>query len=66
MLELPLFMGMHLGMDEEHVFAIDIKSNDPVEPVKTVRWRFVSKDLEWKSWLKEAVGTPTPTEEKGK
>ncbi len=52
MLELPLFMGMHPGMDEEHVFAVDVHSNDPVEPVKTVRWRFVPEDVGWKTWMK--------------
>ena len=56
-LELPLFMGMHLGMSEGHVFAVDIRSNDPVEPVKTVRWRFTTKELDWKSWLDKAYQT---------
>ncbi len=45
-LELPLIMGMHRGMGGPHVFAIDIKSNDPVEPITTVRWRFDVKDIE--------------------
>ena len=39
-LELPLPMGMHEGMGGPHVFAVDIHSNDLVEPVKTVRWYF--------------------------
>ncbi|MBI4304955.1 MAG: hypothetical protein HY678_01420 [Chloroflexi bacterium] len=38
--ELPLLMGMHKGMGGPHTFAIDIRSNDSVEPLKTVRWRF--------------------------
>ena len=33
-------MGMHQGMGEQHQFAVDIKSNDPSTPVKTVVWRF--------------------------
>ncbi|MBI2872557.1 MAG: hypothetical protein HYY00_05115 [Chloroflexi bacterium] len=41
-LELPLFMGMHTGMGSLHVFAVDVRSNDPVEPVKTLRWRFTA------------------------
>ncbi|MDP2952338.1 MAG: hypothetical protein Q8O76_03365 [Chloroflexota bacterium] len=45
-MELPLPMGMHQGMDKLHVFAVDIRSNDPVEPVKTLRWRFTADDIE--------------------
>lgn len=45
-LELPLFMGMHRGMGGPHVLAVDIRSNDPIQPVKTVRWRFVAGDDE--------------------
>lgn len=44
-LELPLLMGMHKGMSGPHLFAVDIRSNDPVEPVKTVRWRFTVEDI---------------------
>ncbi len=44
-LELPLFMGMHQGMGGQHLFGIDIRSNDPIEPVKTVRWAFDVKDI---------------------
>ncbi len=33
-------MGMHEGMGGAHVFAVDIRSNDPATPVKTVRWFF--------------------------
>ena len=43
-LELLLFMGMHRGMGGPHVFAVDIRSNDPEEPVKTLRWRFDVSD----------------------
>ena len=39
-LEVPLYMGMHVGMGGPHQFAFDIRSNDPIEPVKTVRWAF--------------------------
>lgn len=39
-LDIPLHMGMHLGMGGPHEFAIDIKSNDPVSPIKTVIWKF--------------------------
>ncbi len=39
-LSLPLLMGMHEGMGGPHVFAVDIRSNDPVTPVQTLRWRF--------------------------
>lgn len=39
-LDIPLHMGMHLGMGGPHVFAIDIKSNDPINPIKTVTWMF--------------------------
>ncbi|MBI2165662.1 MAG: hypothetical protein HYU29_04595 [Chloroflexi bacterium] len=53
-LELPLFMGMHRGMEDQHVFAVDIRSNDPVEPVKTLRWRFLPRELGWKAWMNEA------------
>ncbi|MBI2935608.1 MAG: hypothetical protein HYY31_02190 [Chloroflexi bacterium] len=51
-------MGMHVGMSEAHTFAVDIRSNDPQQPVKTLRWKFVSKDIGWKTWMKDAVGTP--------
>lgn len=44
-LELSQLMGMHKGMGGPHVFAVDIKTNDPDEPVKTVRWRFTVKDI---------------------
>ena len=40
-LALPLLMGMHTGMPGVHVFAVDIRTNDPRQPVKTVRWRFI-------------------------
>lgn len=43
-LELPMQMGMHKGMGGPHLFAIDIVTNDPVEPVKTVYWRFLVAD----------------------
>ena len=43
-LELPLFMGMHRGMGGPHLFAVDIFTNDPVEPVKTVYWRFTVEE----------------------
>lgn len=39
-LSLPLFMGMHEGMGGPHQFAIDIASNDPAVPMRTVVWRF--------------------------
>jgi hypothetical protein len=39
-LELPLFMGMHQGMGGPHLFGIDINTNDPETPRKTVFWRF--------------------------
>ena len=39
-LELPLFMGMHEGMGGPHLFGVDIHSNDPETPSKTVRWFF--------------------------
>ena len=45
-LELPLFMGMHRGMGGPHVFGVVIRSNDPSEPVKTVRWAFDVKDID--------------------
>lgn len=45
LMELPLYMGMHKGMGGPHLYAIDIKTNDPDEPVKTVRWRFNVKDV---------------------
>jgi len=44
-LALPLLMGMHEGMEGQHVFAVDIRSNDPVEPVKIIRWRFNVKEV---------------------
>ena len=44
-LELSQLMGMHKGRGGPHVFAVDIKTNDPDEPVKTVRWRFAVKDI---------------------
>ena len=53
-MELPLFMGMHQGMEGDHAFAVDIRSNDPVEPLKTVRWSFTPKNLAWKAWMDEA------------
>ncbi|MBI4201665.1 MAG: hypothetical protein HY532_00935 [Chloroflexi bacterium] len=40
LLALPLFMGMHQGMGGLHQFAIDIRSNDAVAPLRTVVWRF--------------------------
>ncbi|MBF8267418.1 MAG: hypothetical protein HW388_926 [Dehalococcoidia bacterium] len=40
MLAMPLLMGMHQGMGGPHLFAVDVRSNDPLEPVKTLRWRF--------------------------
>lgn len=58
-LELPLFMGMHLGMSEGHVFAVDIRSNDPVEPVKTLRWSFTAKNLDWRTWMGKASESPS-------
>ena len=39
-------MGMHFGMGGPHLFAIDIRSNDPVEPVKTLLWRFTVDDVD--------------------
>lgn len=39
-MELPLFMGMHRGMGGPHLFAMDILTNDPIEPTKTVYWQF--------------------------
>lgn len=45
-LALPLFMGMHRTMGGPHLFAVDIRSNDPVEPVKTLRWRFTVEDIQ--------------------
>ena len=45
-LRVPLFMGMHFGMGGPHLFAIDIRSNDPVEPVKTLLWRFTVDDVD--------------------
>ena len=39
-LELPMPMGMHSGMTGLHTFAIEVASNDPVEPTKTLIWRF--------------------------
>ncbi len=47
-LTLPALMGMHQGMGGPHAFAVDIRSNDPAGPVKTVRWRFTIEDMEWK------------------
>lgn len=47
-------MGMHKGMDGQHVFAIDIRSNDPNTPVKTLRWSFLPIDIGWKSWMRDA------------
>ena len=43
-LTLPLLMGMHQGMGGPHLFAVDVRSNDPLEPVKTLRWRFTVED----------------------
>lgn len=54
-LALPYLMGMHLGMDEVHTFAVDVRTNDPVEPVKTLRWHFTAKDVSWKTWMKQAA-----------
>jgi len=31
-------------MGGPHTFEIDIRSNDPIEPVKTVRWVFDVKN----------------------
>jgi hypothetical protein len=39
-MELRLYMGMHKGMGGQHQFAVDIRSNDPSAPLKTVVWRF--------------------------
>lgn len=39
-LTLPLYMGMHQGMGGAHQYAIDIRTNDPVAPLRTVVWRF--------------------------
>ena len=39
-LELRLYAGMHQGMGGQHQFAVDIRSNDPLAPLKTVVWRF--------------------------
>lgn len=33
-------MGMHASMNGPHTFAIEISSNDPVEPTRTLIWRF--------------------------
>ncbi len=41
---MPLFMGMHQGMGGPHVFAVDVRTNDPVEPLKTLRWHLDVKD----------------------
>ena len=30
---------MHQGMDGPHLFQIDVRTNDPVEPVQTVYFR---------------------------
>ncbi len=60
MLELPLFMGMHQGMGGPHVLAVDVRSNDPVEPVKTLRWRFTAKNLVWRAWMRKASESPLP------
>ncbi len=35
---------MHKGMGGPHVFAIDVRSNDPTQPVKTLRWRFNARE----------------------
>jgi len=43
-MELPLFMGMHEGMGGPHQFAIDIRSNDSLVPVRSVAWRFNVRD----------------------
>ena len=53
-------MGMHKGMDEAHAFAVDVRSNDPVAPVKTLRWSFTAKDLEWRTWMGKASEGPLP------
>lgn len=39
-------MGMHRGMGGQHMFAIEVRTNDPDKPVKTVKWRFDVKDVE--------------------
>ena len=39
-LEMASLMGMHEGMGGPHVFAVDVATNDPATPVKTLRWRF--------------------------
>ena len=39
-----MWMGMHKGMGGPHVFAIDVRSNDPAQPVKTLRWRFDARE----------------------
>ncbi len=33
-------MGMHGSMAGPHTFGVDIASNDPVQPVRTLIWRF--------------------------
>ena len=53
-------MGMHLGMDEGHLFAVDVRSNDPVEPVKTLRWSFTARDMAWRTWMGQASESPLP------
>ena len=44
-MEMSTFMGMHRGMGGSHTFVVDIRSNDPVSPVKTLRWRFEVGDV---------------------
>lgn len=39
-------MGMHRGMGGPHLMAVDIWSNDSIQPVKTLRWRFMVADEE--------------------
>ena len=43
---MPLLMGMHQGMGGVHLLAVDVRSNDSLEPVQTLRWRFDVTDVE--------------------
>ena len=45
-LTMPLLMGMHQGMGGVHLLAVDVRSNDSLEPVQTLRWRFDVTDVE--------------------
>jgi len=54
-------MGMHLGMDERHTFAVDIRTNDPLQPVKTVRWHFTNKNVSVTAWMQQGIATASPT-----